>query len=102
MSEYSIKITHLYPDLLNLYGDKGNIECMKKRLEWRGIDAEVCQCTADNPDVNFDDTDILVLGGGTDRETEIVRNNLIKIKDKIAEYVENGGTVLASFLFLRP
>ena len=36
-----IKILHLYPDLLNLYGDRGNIECMRKRLMWRGIDAEV-------------------------------------------------------------
>lgn len=96
MSEYSIKITHLYPDLLNLYGDKGNIECMRKRLMWRSIDATVCQCTIDNADMNFDDTDILVLGGGTDRETEIVRNNLIKIKDKITEYVNRGGTVLAT------
>ena len=32
---------HLYPDLLNLYGDRGNIQCMKKRCEWRGIEAEV-------------------------------------------------------------
>ncbi len=96
MSEYSIKITHLYPDLLNLYGDKGNVECMKKRLEWRGIGAEVCQYTAGNSCADFDDTDILVLGGGTERETEIVRNNLLKIKDKIAEFVESGGTVLAT------
>ena len=41
MSDYKIQIVHLYPDLLNLYGDKGNIECMRKRLLWRGIDAEV-------------------------------------------------------------
>ncbi len=96
MSEYSIKITHLYPDLLNLYGDKGNIECMRKRLMWRGIDVDVCQCTVDNPDVNFDNTDIFVLGGGTDRETEIVRKNLMKIKDDIVKFVEDGGTVLAT------
>ncbi len=96
MSEYKLKITHLYPDLLNLYGDKGNIECMKKRLLWRGIDVEVCQCTIDNPEINLDNTDILVLGGGTDRETELVRKDLMKIKDKIAVFVENGGTVLAT------
>ena len=36
-----LTIGHLYPDLLNLYGDRGNIQCFRKRLEWRGIDAEV-------------------------------------------------------------
>ena len=38
-----ITIGHLYPDLLNLYGDRGNIQCMKKRLEWRGIEASVME-----------------------------------------------------------
>ena len=33
-----LNIIHLYPDLLNLYGDRGNIACMQKRLEWRGIE----------------------------------------------------------------
>lgn len=96
MSGYSLTITHLYPDLLNLYGDKGNIECMKKRLIWRGIDAEVVECTCENPEINLDGTDILVLGGGTDRETELVRGNLVKIKEKIQKFVEDGGTVLAT------
>ena len=36
-----IKICHLYPDVLNLYGDRGNIRCLVKRLEWRGIDTLV-------------------------------------------------------------
>ncbi|MGN1131559.1 MAG: glutamine amidotransferase, partial [Ruminococcus sp.] len=36
-----ITIGHLFPDLLNLYGDRGNIQCLLQRLIWRGIDAEV-------------------------------------------------------------
>ena len=36
-----LTIGHLYPDLLNLYGDRGNIQCFRKRLNWRGIEAEV-------------------------------------------------------------
>ena len=40
MSEKTLRICHLYPDLLNLYGDRGNILCMRRRLEWRGIDAD--------------------------------------------------------------
>lgn len=38
-----ITIGHLYPDLLNLYGDRGNIQCMMKRCLWRGIDAETIE-----------------------------------------------------------
>ena len=45
MSEKTLRICHLYPDLLNLYGDRGNILCMRRRLEWRGIDAEVTEVT---------------------------------------------------------
>ena len=36
-----LTIGHLFPDLLNLYGDRGNIQCMVQRLRWRGIDSEV-------------------------------------------------------------
>ena len=36
-----VTIGHLYPDLFNLYGDSGNVQCMKKRLVWRGMEAEV-------------------------------------------------------------
>ena len=36
-----LTIGHLFPDLLNLYGDRGNIQCMVQRLKWRGIDSEV-------------------------------------------------------------
>ena len=35
-----ITIGHLYPDLLNLYGDRGNIQCLMRRCQWRGIEAE--------------------------------------------------------------
>lgn len=38
-----LSICHLYPDVLNLYGDTGNIKCLVKRLEWRGIEVEVTQ-----------------------------------------------------------
>ena len=36
-----LKICHLYPDVLNLYGDGGNIRCLTQRLNWRGIEAKV-------------------------------------------------------------
>ena len=38
--DMKLTIGHLYPDLLNLYGDRGNIACLMKRCIWRGIEAE--------------------------------------------------------------
>ena len=45
---YRLNIIHLYPDLLNLYGDRGNIQCMRMRCKWRGIDANVIECGLDD------------------------------------------------------
>ena len=90
-----IKILHLYPDLLNLYGDKGNIECMRKRLMWRGIDAEVVSYTVDDTGFSLSDVDILFLGGGSDREQKIVCDKLLAHRDEIKSYVEDGGSLVA-------
>ena len=87
-------IGHLYPDLLNLYGDRGNIQCLKKRCEWRGIEAQVRSFTQDDA-VSFKDLDIVLLGGGSDREQMIVCRMLGKIRDEFHAYVEDGGTVIA-------
>ena len=40
-TKQNLRICHLYPDILNLYGDRGNVMCLTKRLEWRGFGAEV-------------------------------------------------------------
>ena len=57
-----LNICHLYPDLLNLYGDQGNIICMKKRLEWRRIDVTVTLCGAGDP-LNAGDYDLFFING---------------------------------------
>lgn len=92
---YEINIVHLYPDLLNLYGDKGNIACFKKRLEWRGIKANVTECTNQNNSLDTDSADIIFVGGGSDREQEIVCNLLLEKKVELTEYVEGGGVLVA-------
>ncbi len=95
MSDYSVNILHLYPDLLNLYGDKGNIECLRKRLNWRGIDVRVKTCTANDTDVDIAGADIIFLGGGADRELETVAGMLLEKKQEIKDFVEDGGVMLA-------
>lgn len=89
-----ITIGHLYPDLLNLYGDRGNIQCLLKRCEWRGIDAEVITFEQDD-EIDFSKLDIVLLGGGSDREQMIVAEKLRAVKDSFKEYVENDGVLIA-------
>lgn len=89
-----IKIGHLYPDLLNLYGDRGNIQCMKKRCEWRGIEAQVQEFHISDQ-VDFSDLDIVLLGGGSDREQMLVCEKLKTIREDFNEYVVDNGVVIA-------
>lgn len=90
-----LNIAHLYPDLLNLYGDSGNILCLKKRCEWRGIDCAVTPLLSGR-DFNFEDFDIIFIGGGQDREQKLVLNDLtVKKRDSLCRAVEKGAVVLA-------
>ncbi len=94
MEKKSIRIAHLYPELLNLYGDTGNIIVLKKRLEWRGIEAEVVEFHAGDK-VDLDGFDIAFIGGGTDREQKIVANELRGARENIKKFVESDGVLLA-------
>ena len=89
-----LKIAHLYPDLLNLYGDIGNITTIRKRCEWRDIQTQVDSIYG-NEKINFTDYDLVFLGGGSDREQLLVRDKLIAMKKEISAYVEDGGVLAA-------
>ena len=91
---YTLNIVHLYPDLLNLYGDRGNIQCLRMRCKWRGIDAQVIECNLDDHP-NLASADIVLLGGGSDREQQIVCTRLQQIRPDLRDYVEDGGSLLA-------
>jgi CobQ-like glutamine amidotransferase family enzyme len=64
------------------------------RCKWRGIDAQVIECNLDDhPDLAS--ADIVLLGGGSDREQQIVCTRLQKIRRNLNDYVEDGGSLLA-------
>ena len=93
MNNYSINIYHLYPHLLNLYGDSGNIAVLKKRCEWRGIEANVIG--VNGGDINLNDADIILFGGGTESDLRIVREYAASISAQIKAYIDRGGVMLA-------
>lgn len=62
-----IKICHLYPDLLNLHGDKGDLLCLRRRLEWRGIEVSV-ESVHSSSVLKLSGYDMVYIGGGQDYE----------------------------------
>lgn len=85
----------MYPDVLNLYGDRGNIICMKHRLERRGISADISLLPIGAAS-DFSDTDIIFIGGGQDFEQELIVNDLAGAKTaNLKSAVEDGVSVLA-------
>lgn len=89
-----LNICHLYPDLLDLYGDRGNIITLTKRAQWRGIDTAVQRVSLGEP-LDFADMDILFIGGGSDREQNILVEDLMKRKLELRAAIEDGLVVLA-------
>lgn len=89
-----LTIGYLYPDLFNLYGDRGNVQCLKKRLQWRGIEAEILEFKSGDR-IDFGRLDILVWGGGSDRGQRLAAGQLGRIRQDFRAYVEDGGVVLA-------
>lgn len=86
-----LRIAHLYPKLLNIYGDGGNVLTLKKRCEWRGI--EVCI-----DEINVGDSithhDIYFIGGGQDLQQIEVSKELQKHKDFLTEERDRGAVFL--------
>lgn len=89
-----VVIAHMLPDLLNLYGDGGNVRVLEQRLKWRGIPVEVKRIHYGET-VDLNKVDLVVLGGSPDKEQRLASEELRKIRDDLARYVEVGGPLLA-------
>lgn len=88
-----LTIHHLYPDLLDLYGDRGNIMTLAARAKWRGIDVELRRVSI-GEDLDFSRADIVFLGGGSDREQGLLMEDLSKRTGELKEAIENGLVLL--------
>ena len=90
-----LKICHLYPDILNLYGDRGNILCMERRLRWRGLDVTTKGVSVGEP-LKASDYDLFFIGGGQDFEQEVLLPDLASGKtEEIKAAIEDGKPFLA-------
>lgn len=89
-----LTIVHLFPELLNLYGDGGNVIALTRRLRWRGLPVEVREIGMGDA-MDFSQADIVFIGGGADREQMIVKDAMVARKSELSAYVADGGVLLA-------
>jgi CobQ-like glutamine amidotransferase family enzyme len=85
----------LYPDLMNIYGDRGNILTLQQRAKWRGLEARLLQLGRGTT-TEMDEVDVFFFGGGQDREQALVYEDLLEFKQpKLERAVADGAQVLA-------
>ena len=90
MSQPNLILGHLYPSLMNVYGDRGNIRCLQRRCAARGISLEVMPLEIGDT-VAPDQFDILFMGGAQDHEQRLVASDLAEHKSgPLREAVERG------------
>ncbi len=91
-----LRIGYFYPDELNLYADRGNVICLVQRCRWRGVDVRVVPVEL-RERFDPDEFDILILGGGQDRDQRVVADDLVEVKgEALRAAVESGAVVLAA------
>ncbi len=89
-----LRICHLYGNLMNTYGDNGNLLMLQHRAKKLGYEVETTLISLEE-DFNPDDFDIVMFGGGQDYEQTVVAKDLQKKKDALIQYIEDGGVVVA-------
>ncbi len=91
MNDFHLKIGWLYPSLMSTYGDRGNVICLTRRCEWRGMEAQVVPLDLNATAQDLRAVDLIVGGGAQDREQELVMRDLRGAKaDALRERIEAG------------
>src|SRR5437773_11196161 len=93
----NVKLTvgWLYPDLMNIYGDRGNILTLLRRAECRGLEARVVELQRGAVG-GMDDVDVFFFGGGQDREQALIYDDLKEFKqESLQNAVGSGAQILA-------
>lgn len=88
-----LNVCHLYGDLLNTYGDNGNLLMLKHRAKKRGINFNI-EIVSLNDTFDADKYDLVFFGGGQDFEQRIVSKDIQAKKEAITEYIENDGVTV--------
>ena len=95
MPELTLRICALYPDLMNIYADRGNLLLLQRRCEWRGFGFEVT-ASGLGDGLDPDAADLFYIGGGQDRDQKLCAIDLAEVKrDALHDAAGRGAVILA-------
>ena len=90
-----LTIGWMYPDILNLHGERGSVQALVRTAENLGLEAELVRVADFDDTIPFDALDLLVFLPGELKTLAVIREALRPQEEALRAYVENGGTVLA-------
>src|SRR3954454_13575522 len=91
----TLRVCSLYPELMNIYADRGNIAVLRARCEWRGLGFELAGASLGNA-VDPAAHDLFYMGGGQDRDQALVARDMVETKrDALHAAADRGAVVLA-------
>jgi lipid II isoglutaminyl synthase (glutamine-hydrolysing) len=88
-----LRVCALYPDLMNIYADRGNLAVFERRCAWRGMGFELRGAGLGEP-VDPDAHDLFYLGGGQDRDQQLCAHDLVTVKRDALHAAAAAGKVL--------
>ena len=95
MTQPTLRVCSLYPELMNIYADRGNIAVLRARCEWRGLGFELAGASV-GAGVDAGAHDLFYMGGGQDRDQALVARDMVDTKrDALHAAADRGAVVLA-------
>lgn len=91
----TIRVAHLYYDLMNLYGEIGNLKVIEYQLKKQKINVTIDKLSL-NDKIEFEKYDLIYIGSGTKKSTLLVLEDLKKYKQQVKEYIENNKFMLVT------
>lgn len=85
-----LRILHLYPNMMDLYGDSGNLQILKYRTEARGDKVTIDTYTVGDPVPDFMSYDLIFMGGGSDKEQKVVARDILQYKKPLQQALDAG------------
>jgi lipid II isoglutaminyl synthase (glutamine-hydrolysing) len=93
MSAPTLRVCALYPDLMNIYADRGNMLMLQRRCEWRGIGLQLRGAGIGDA-VDPDAHDVFYMGGGQDRDQQLVAYDLVETKREALHAAADRGALV--------
>ncbi len=88
-----VKLLHLYGDIMNLYGEYGNMRMLEQHLKDQGFDV-ILDKKSLNDEINFNDYDFIYVGSGTEKNQDVILEDMYRYRDSFKDAIENNKVIL--------